>query len=304
MRIFTLLFLISLSSLSFSTNVVDGLKTDKDVENFIQSQSQALADARIAYKDFLYSDGVKQKIADSLGVKLWQKVDFDNNGKTDLLAYINTSGQQYLTAFIDEGGSFSIHFISRWPFADIFYPVIRKRGSLTLLVLYKMCSYCHGPNEGISGADTLIYKFGSFIEYVQGSFPYGMHKIEKIQFSTTPCYSTCPVFELDIKASRKATYHAISYNDTTGIFSGMIDTLNYNKLVTMLNYVDFPNLNDDYNVTWTDDQACRLVITYDDGKTKNIYDYGEVGTYGLSAIYKLLYALRTDQSWKLVNPGK
>lgn len=301
MRIFTLLLLLSFSSTSFATNIVDGLKTDKDVENFIQSQSPALANARIAYKDFLYSDGIKQHIADSLGVKLWQKVDFDNNGKTDLLAYINSSGQQYLVAIIDEGaGSFSVHFISKWPFADIYYPVIRKRDNLTMLILYKVCGYCHGKNEGLSGADSLVYKFGSFIEYVRPTFPYGMHKIERIQYSTTPCYSTCPVFEIDINANRKAQYHAISYNDTSGIFSGTVDTARYNKIVALLNYIDFPNLDDDYRVTWADDEACRLVITYDDGKVKNIYDYGEVGTHGLSTAYSLLYALRINQHWKLM----
>ena len=299
MRIFLLFLFMSISYFSFA-NAVDGLKTDKDVQNFIQEQSPALANAQLAYKDFLYPDAISQKIADSLKVKLWQKADFNHDGKTDLLAYISNNGQEYLTAFIDEGGSFSVHFISRWPFAYTFYPVIKKRAHLTLLILYKMCAYCHGNYNGIAGADTLIYKFGDFIEYVHRIFPYGLHQIESIQFSTTPCYGTCPVFEIDIKGNRKAQYHAISYNDTTGVFTSTIDTLHYNEIIRLLNYIDFPNLFDNYSVIWTDDQACRLTITYDNGKTKSIYDYGEVGTYGLSLAYKLLYNLRINQQWTLI----
>jgi hypothetical protein len=298
MRKFTPLVFICLFSTSLFANEVDELKTDKQVENFIKSHIPALSDARIAYKDFLYPDAIKQKIADSLGVKLWQKADFDNNGQSDLLVYISTNGENYLTAFIDEGSSFSVHFISRWPFADTYYPILRKKENLTLLLLYKICSYCHGKNEGVSGADTLIYKFGNFIEYMPPVFPFGPHKIQKIEYSTTPCYGTCPVFQIDIDASRKAQYHAISYNDTTGIFASSIDTLHYNKLIRVLNYIDFSNLRDDYRVTWTDDQSSTLIITYDDGKTKKIYDYGEVGTHGLSMVYSMLYDMRKNQMWK------
>jgi hypothetical protein len=299
MRIFTLLVFTLLAS-SLHANDVDRLKTDKDVENFIRAQSPSLADARIAYKSFLYPDAVKQLLADSLKVKLWQATDFNNDGQSDLLAYINTNGQNYLAAFIDEGTSFSVHFISRWPFADTFYPVIKKRDKLTLLVLYKGCSYCHGKDIGLSGADTLVYKFGNFIENVKPAFQYGPHKIERIELSTTPCYGTCPVFEMDINDTRKAQYHAISYNDTSGIFSSTIDTLHYNKILALLNYLDFPNLNDDYRVTWTDDQACTLTITYDGDKTKKIYDYGEVGTHGLNLLYSMIYDLRKNQVWKSI----
>src|SRR6202008_2940415 len=100
MRIFTILLSALIYSSSLLANEVDDLKTDKQVESFIRAQSPALGDARIAYKDFLYPDAIKQKIADSLKVKLWQKVDFDNNGQMDLLAYISTNGQNYLTAFV------------------------------------------------------------------------------------------------------------------------------------------------------------------------------------------------------------
>ncbi len=164
-KIITLLSsILTLISTSLFANDIDLLKTDRDVEKFIHGQFPALSDARIAYKDFLYPDFRKQRIADSLGVRLWQKADFDNNGKNDLLVYISTGGQNYLTAVIvDEGASFSAHFISKWPFADIYFPVVKKADNSTFLVLYKTCAFCHGTKwENSVTADTLVYKYGKF----------------------------------------------------------------------------------------------------------------------------------------------
>jgi hypothetical protein len=51
-------------------------------------------------------------------------------------------------------------------------------------------------------------------------------------------------------------------------------------------------------VGWTDDQTCTLKITYDNGKTKTITDYGKIGTYGLNRVYSILFSLRQNQKWK------
>ena len=293
-KIFTPLFLL-LFSLPLLANDIDLLKTDRDVEKFIHGQFPALSDARVAYKDFLYPDFIKQRIADSLGAKLWLRADFDNNGKSDLLAYISTGGQNHLIAIVDEGASFSAHFISKWPFADIYFPVVKKVDNSTFLVLYKTCAFCHGTNENSVTADTLVYKYGNFVERTANP---GNCKIEKIEFSTGACEGTCPVYTITIQPSHKAYYNAISYNDTTGQFSGIIDSLHYNKLVRILDYINFPKLRDNYTVLWKDAPQCTLLITYDGDKTKKIQDYGEVGTQGLSVIYGILSDLRKNQVWK------
>ena len=65
----------------------------------------------------------------------------------------------------------------------------------------------------------------------------------------------------------------------------------------MLNYIYFETLQDNFAVTWTDDQTATLKITYDSGKVKSISDYGLIGTYGLDRVYQLLYELRENQKW-------
>ena len=48
----------------------------------------------------------------------------------------------------------------------------------------------------------------------------------------------------------------------------------------------------------TDGQTCGLKITYDNGKTKIIHDYGLIGTFGLDRTYEMLFNLRKNQTWK------
>ncbi len=290
-------FLVIFIFMAFAlkANDIDELKTNQDVESFLRSHFPAFVDAQIAYRDFLYPDPLEQKVADSLGIKLWQKADFDLNGKTDLLVYMNTGGKNYLIVILDEGKSYHVSFLSRYPFAETYFPVVRKMGTTPLLILYKTCSYCHGKFDGIAGIDSLVYRFGGVVEPGVASRKYN---IEKIEAATHPCTSACPVFDISINSNRSAQYNAIKYNDTTGNFTCLIDTVNYNKIIALLNYIDFPDKRNDYSVTWTDDQAITLTITYNGGKVKKIVDYGERGTYGLNLLYSWLYLLRTNQEWK------
>ena len=136
---------------------------------------------------------------------------------------------------------------------------------------------------------------GTFIESSNKSIK---HKIESIEFSTSGCYGECPVFKLNILKNRNSTYNAIEYNDTKGNYECVIDQKSHSEIEQFLNYIDFANLENEYQVAHTDDQTGILKITYDNGKVKNIYDYGMAGTLGLSRLYKIFLKLRVNQKWK------
>jgi hypothetical protein len=128
------------------------------------------------------------------------------------------------------------------------------------------------------------------------------HKIEKIEYSTSGCYGTCPIFKLTINSDKTAKWHAKMYNkinnkEVSGNFNTRVTEDKYNDIVNLLNYIDFETLQDNFAVTWTDDQTATLKITYDNGKVKSISDYGLIGTYGLDRVYQLLYELRENQKW-------
>jgi hypothetical protein len=88
------------------------------------------------------------------------------------------------------------------------------------------------------------------------------------------------------------------FNKKKGKFKGKILQANYDELIGLLNYLDFPSLKDSYAVNWTDDQTSVLKITYNNGKVKEIKDYGLIGTLGLSRVYSILFDLRENQQWK------
>ncbi len=106
------------------------------------------------------------------------------------------------------------------------------------------------------------------------------------------------MFELTIKSNGKATY--INYNNTTNeqIFTGNIVANKLKQITDLLGYINIRQLKDNYAVNWTDDQTVNLTITFADGSSKTIKDYGMRGTFGLSRLYELLFDLRTSQTWE------
>jgi hypothetical protein len=291
--VITILFLLLATNLI--ANRIDNIKTDEDVEGFLHKQGKVFKSCYVGSIQSLYFDILKQKLADSLHVKPWQKVDFDNNGLTDLLVYADYKGENCLLALIDEGKRITIRIINRNFLESLLFPVVVTIDKQVFLVLHHGCEYCHNEKDIITKTDTLIYKHGDFIE---PNFNLTFYKIEKIQYSTTGCFGTCPVFELEINIDRTAKYNAIQYNDKKGKFKTIIDTSHFNAIISLLNYIDFAELKDNYSVNWTDDQSCAITIIYDNNKSKVISDYGEVGTYGLTSLYRKLFALRKNQAWK------
>ncbi len=85
-----------------------------------------------------------------------------------------------------------------------------------------------------------------------------------------------------------------------GTYKTTLKTVDLDALKGLLNYIDFPKLQDKYYVSWTDDNTAVLKITYDGGKVKIITDYGLQGTYGLRHLHKMLDSIRLNQRWDRV----
>src|SRR5690554_6561818 len=139
--------------------------------------------------------------------------------------------------------------------------------------------------------------------YIKENATYSNHKIEKIEYSTTMCFGTCPVFSLTINSDKNAEWNAEKYSkinnkEVNGKFHSKITKKQYNKLIGLLNSIDLEKLKDESEVDWTDLQSSTLKIAYDNGKVKSIHDYGMRGTDDLKRIYQLLFELREIQKWK------
>ena len=276
-------------------NQIDNIKTDEDLDNFFRINLKGFEDFTIASLTQLYPNSTHKKIADSLGIIPWQKVDLDNNGLTDLLVYGIWQEENYFIAIIDEGDKITYRLFDKSVLKNVLFPELTTINQQVVLILHHACKYDCEKKGPILKRDTLTYKFGNFIET---NFTTNTYNIKKIEFSTTMCAGNCPVFQLEIIPFGTSKFNADFNNEIKGKFKAIIDTSSLNSLLTLLNYIDFPCLKNHYTVPGTCYPESTLKISYDKGKTKTITDYGEIGTFGLIMLYKKLFSLRTNQDWK------
>lgn len=287
---------------------IDSLKSNVEVEKFITSVDPSIKEFKVQkisdFKDRHAEDDYCKAKADSLKIdKSFYTADFDNNGYTDLLVVADYYGFNVFIVYGNAQNDFKIDLLTRRSFQDCVFPKIRKIDSVTLIDLYhKNYDWRDSKPKNQLLKKTLVYQYGDFVEY---NPKVSNHKIKKIEFQTTACFGTCPVFALTIDENRMAKFDAQLYNrpdreakEIKGVFSTQIREKEMNDIVSLLNYIDFPNLKNEYAVTWTDDQSCTLKITYDNGAVKTIHDYGMIGTYGLDRVYEMFYDLRFNQDWK------
>ncbi|WP_348678528.1 DUF6438 domain-containing protein [Flavobacterium coralii] len=300
---------------------IDSLNTPEKVENFVRTLDPYLTKFTLkSMQDFnrpYPNDSIAKNLATKFGVSLsYYKADFDDNAYQDML--IIGDSHNCTTTAMDGSCSFDCFAIMNFScdsiklvnFVDMvgnmIVPQIIFDGNKPLLKLTKPHKLHPSNNKNIeAGSAILTYKFDNFIEYNKQPANY---EIETLEFSTSGCFGSCPIYKLTVKKDRSATFLAEAFNfnkdmenavygQHEGYFKGIIKVKDYNKLINTLNYINFKNLKDDYSVTWTDDQTANLKITYNNGRIKYITDYGMVGTYGLMAIYQQFADLRFNQNW-------
>lgn len=304
---------------------IDKLTSDKEIENFIRKTDTNYSEFKLKnIQDFKRNkqDSLNRILAKQLQINVpFTKADFDNNGLTDLLAI---GDNNKVKSYDDNGNEMSydfttivlMNFKNGFKIIDInkdrFNPIAPKveyDNNKPFLVNY---SSRWVPNQKLNYHEKtrskLTYKFDDFIEYNENP---KKHVIEKIEYSTEPCFGSCPVFKLEINKNRTAIFYAEKYNFSDeinqnpektdeGKFKTVISEKEFNELIDILNYIDFSTLQNSYWVYWTDDQRSELKITFDNGKTKNINDYGLIGTYGLKRTYEMLFNLRKNQNWEQI----
>jgi hypothetical protein len=289
------LFFVSCNGLKHH-NKLDDITNTKEIERLVSSINSNYSNFKIN-PQLKFTDKDCQKLYDSLKLEPFTKADFDNNGYTDLLVIGHWSNPAIICILDSGQNKFSIKRLTKGLFQGCSFPKILTNENETYIDYYyfKEPDWRNNEFKGTIKSKRLIYKFGDFVEYNSSKTKYD---IQKIEYKTTMCFGTCPEFELTINSDRKAKYNALQYNKPDGKFNGIIDQKKYDELVELLNYIDFPNLKESYSVSWTDDQTCSLKITYDNGKTKIINDYGLIGTFGLDRTYDMLFNLRKNQTWK------
>lgn len=299
-----LLFLVQGVFAQYTPTRVDKAQTHQEVQELIRSLGRSYE--KFTLKTLLEHEDRygKEKstpckqLADSLQVtRAFYKTDFDKNGLTDLLVI----GEYYdlcIWAIMSyEKDSLKVIPVTRRAFQECVYPKVI--GDSLLRLYYVSDKWYAATQSSPLVYKDLVFRYGDFIEYNARSQELG---ITKIAFQTTPCFGTCPVFFLSIDSGKKAVLEfeddqQKDFRKKYRSLNATIDDRSFAELTGLLNYSDFPGLEDNYRVPWTDAQTCILRITYGNGQVKQIKDYGKIGTYALDRIYKLLFDLRETQDW-------
>lgn len=273
-------------------NKIDSLASAQDIQKFIENQDNKI-NYYLNIKDKINYDAYCSIIADSLKLKdNWEKSDFDNNGLTDLLVTGNTSEGPKTIYILDKG----THFESK---------------NLSKGKLYEECSFSSVKDNKIEYhsikildrfgylskliKENLVYKNGEFIE--ENISP-KRHNILEIKFENSGNRWQNYTFGMEVISNRDATW--ITKNDgfmNAGVYTSKLSEKDFNEIIDLVNYLDFENLSDEYNVSYSDSYTGYLTIIYDNLKTKRIRDYGLMGTRGLKKLYDTLSAMKINQQW-------
>ena len=229
MKVIYSIFILAIATSFAFANEIDNLKTNREVNTFLAENVLKKDSGTVMLDD-------SKTNSEQYGKNKFYKLDLDNNGLTDLVV-----DGKYLIAVIDKGNkNFGFHSIDRGGFSlnkytlvNIVYkdekPILAVRKYIVKDAFdYREDIKYEGKTGGKETEKNLIFKFGGFVEY--NSKP-EKFKIEEINFSTSLCFGSCPVFKIKINQNKSATYEAIEYNDKKGKFKTTLDTETFNRII-------------------------------------------------------------------------
>jgi len=271
----------------FALNAIDSIKTDEDALNFINR----IVPDNNHMKSFGKYYGQTQSIADSLGVRNWTKVDMDNNGETDLLV-IYPGWENGLFVIFCEKRVFIKKIVNNTCKQRVQYPLIGLANNKPALLLYYQQEGFDNSIKAFTYSnlycDTIVVKDYHFLNFIASPKKYNIEKI--VIRSNGICEGDCPIITVNIDApTLEYTCDKYYFNPYLGTYKGVFEKATVQRIISLLQYSNFPNLKDSFRILCYDFPTTTLTITYNNGRTKTISDYGASGNFTLEAIYDLTY---------------
>jgi hypothetical protein len=288
-----------------NTNKIDNLKTTEDVVKFAKSIYPDFArnnfgELQIKSTNLIIQELKKCDLYKSWNIKNWQKIDINNDGKTDLLftAYWYSNYSQY--AIVEsESGEYNLFNLSQnLEYAcKIVKPIVVNNRNELMIYNYKTNSEYVLQDKIIHFVDTLTYKFNSFIEISKKNVTYDIEYIK---------YTSHNNFEIEIDNNENAYYRCLNVFNISNLkgdfYKGesrkKISPSYFKEMKNILEYINVQDLSNEYTIDGYDFSTAFLEIKFKDGSIKKIKDYGYQGTYGLNAVYSKLTKIALETIWQ------
>ena len=106
-----------------------------------------------------------------------------------------------------------------------------------------------------------------------------------VTMERTPCFGTCPVYQLTIRGDGSVAYQGEMFVAVEGAQTAAISAEQIQALVTAIEAADFFSLADDYSAPATDLPSTIISVTFN-GQSKQVNHYGVCGLADIDAAPK------------------
>jgi hypothetical protein len=312
---FIALYLL-LASLSVHANKIDKLKTDSDVVHFLISLNKKFVTGKNTPKltiepiDSVFKNNncfICDTLCKTWGAESWQKIDLNKDGRTDLTVICHW--YNYNNYIVMDNGDNTFKLISlqyNSGFCELINVI--HRHNQNLIVFHGISTDMYYTFQE-PRTDTLIYKYGYFIELNKHPAKYDIDSVILTDgyIKNNNCGS-CPKFEMTITQTDSLSFDKYKYSGTTvktdsgyrvddfkfkvePFLRSQLSEKQRTDIFDLIKYISFKKFKDHYQVPWTDDWTSTIRIRFKDGTSKTITDYGLRGTFGLHALFAKLYAI-------------
>ncbi|MBK8398310.1 MAG: hypothetical protein IPL26_24100 [Leptospiraceae bacterium] len=113
---------------------------------------------------------------------------------------------------------------------------------------------------------------------------------EKIIFSSSDCYGTCPIMDIIVSANGDVVFYGERFNLTQGIYSGKVSSKKYKEILDEFRYFDIQK-SQRYSANGTDQQTVAITFIRNNKIYKTTHEYGRVAPSELKWGYTILQSL-------------
>ncbi len=114
-----------------------------------------------------------------------------------------------------------------------------------------------------------------------------MDDVQRVELRRTPCHGQCPVYQVVLEASGRATYRGEGFVERLGTFEGRFNPREFEHLVAFLGEIAFDSLEEDYPAPMTDMPSAIITVSGPGGSRR----VRNEGSSGPAVLWGAAYAI-------------